>query len=349
MKPFRQHAERPLRSGPLELLPFGPFSWPECLVYLGRSELEIMHRVEDGRVCKAAELSGIPVLLELDGSSRPDKGKAAGPIRMPDADDGNAATARSFAALRVSFPRGGDTPELRAAAADYVREWFGLDEDLEPFYAMAMRDPLLGPVVSEHAGLRLIGIPDLFESLVWAVIGQQISLPFAYTMKNRLVETYGQRLDEQEVSDAETAPFYLFPRPARIAALTPDDLRPMQFSGRKAEYIIGIARMMEEGRLSKAALLRMDEIEAREALLRIRGVGAWTADYVGMKCLRRPSAFPSADAGLHQALKIGLGLNRKPLPDEIARAAADWKSFEAYAVFYLWQSLLPGVPGDGGA
>lgn len=259
---------------------------------------------------------------------------SSGGIRPEDASPGPCANA----ALRVGFPHDGDTPELRAAAADYVREWFGLDEDLRPFCEMARRDALLAPAVAAHAGLRLIGIPDLFEALVWSVIGQQITLGFAYTMKKRLVETYGEALSVDPAPGE--APYRLFPRPERLAALTPDDLRPLQFSGRKAEYIIGIARMIEEGRLSKSSLAKMDENDAREALLAIRGVGAWTADYVGMKCLRRASAFPATDAGLHQALRSGLNLGRKPLPAEIARAAAPWRGHEAYAVFYLWHTLL---------
>lgn len=300
----------------LELEANGPLNWAECLKHLGRSEAETMHRLANGRVSKAVVLGGRPVVLEVAAHARPS----------------------GSAALRVGFPHGGDTPELRAAAADYVREWFGLDEDLRPFYEMARRDALLAPAVAAHAGLRLIGIPDLFEALVWSVIGQQITLGFAYAMKKRLVETYGESLPIETA--AGEAPYRLFPRPARLAALTPNDLRPLQFSVRKAEYIIGIARLMEEGRLSKSSLSAMSEQEAREALLAIRGVGAWTADYVGMKCLRRASAFPATDAGLHQALRSGLRLDRKPLPEEIARAAAPWRGHEAYAVFYLWHTLL---------
>ncbi|OWA33517.1 hypothetical protein B9G55_22030 [Saccharibacillus sp. O16] len=240
--------------------------------------------------------------------------------------------------LRIGLPYGGESPEIQAAVTDYVREWFGLDENLQPFYEMAQQDAVLAPVVAASHGLRLIGIPDLFEALAWSIIGQQISLGFAYTMKKRLVETYGEQLPF-ETAPGE-APYLLFPRPERLAALTPDDLRPLQFSSRKAEYIIGIARLMEEGRLSKSSLLMQGEEEARQRLLAIRGVGAWTADYVGMKCLRSPSAFPLADAGLHQALRRDLKLDRKPLPAEILQTAASWHGHEAYATFYLWHSLL---------
>lgn len=304
-------------SLPLSLKISEPFSWSECLAYLGRSDVEIMHRIEEERVYKPVELGEIPVLLELSYST-------------------------ASASIQIGFPQGDVTPETRSVAANYVREWFGLDDDLLPFYALAKQDPILHPVVSAHAGLRLIGIPELFEALVWSITGQQISLGFAYTMKKRLVETYGEPLanTDLDATFSENKPFFLFPKPARIAALSPDDLKPLQFSGRKAEYIIGIAQLFEQGKLDKTTLLHMDTAEARETLLAIRGIGAWTADYVGLKCLRHSTAFPVGDAGLQQALKRGLQLDRKPLLSEMTEASASWHGWEAYATFYLWHSLL---------
>lgn len=76
-----------------------------------------------------------------------------------------------------------------------------------------------------------------------------------------------------------------------------------------------------------------------EGAMAIRGVGEWTADYVMMKCLHHPTAFPITDVGLHNALKIQLGLKRKPTLEEIKEFAANWEGLQAYAVFYLWRSL----------
>ncbi|QDH20218.1 DNA-3-methyladenine glycosylase 2 [Saccharibacillus brassicae] len=329
-------------AGTLELPVYGPFDWQECLAYLGRSDLEVMHRISDGRLVQPFEWNGSAVLLEIGCASGPPAAEAA-----YEAASGAGTEPAAEQRLVVAFPHGRPAPGLRQAAAAYVRDKFGLGDDLEPFYAMARRDPLLSPVVSAHRGLRLIGLPDLFEALVWAIIGQQINLTFAYRLKKRLVEAYGEALPGADITDEAgkpDEPFCLFPKPAAIAALSPDDLRPMQFSVRKAEYVIGAARLIEAGDLSKSGLLALGEAEAREALLRIRGVGAWTADYVGMKTLRRASAFPAGDAGLHQALKRGLGLSRRPLPAEIAAAAAPWRGHEAYATFYLWQSLLTPAP-----
>jgi len=124
-----------------------------------------------------------------------------------------------------------------------------------------------------------------------------------------------------------------------IAELEPAELKELQFTGRKAEYVIGIARAMAEGELTRERLLLQGPAEAQQTLLALRGVGAWTADYVRMKCLHHTDAFPIADVGLHNALKVLLGWERKPTIEEIRRMAEPWKGWEAYATFYLWRTL----------
>jgi len=201
---------------------------------------------------------------------------------------------------------------------------------------MANGDPLLKRLAERYYGLRLIGIPDLFEALAWSVIGQQINLNFAYTLKKRLVEAFGEKVT------GDGRDFCLFPSPETVAGLSPETLLKMQFSRNKTEYLVGIARRITSGELSKEIILKEgNDLNAMRAkLLEIRGVGQWTADYVLMKCFRLPSAFPIGDVGLHNALKIQLGLPQKPSLKEIEKIAAGWKDWEAYATFYLWRSLL---------
>ncbi|KRF07148.1 DNA-3-methyladenine glycosylase [Paenibacillus sp. Soil766] len=224
------------------------------------------------------------------------------------------------------------TSTVRENIARYVWEWFDLGTDLTSLYEM--KDPILRQVTEEFRGLRLMGIPDLFEAMSWGIIGQQINLAFAYTLKRRLVETFGTSLEW------EGRTFWAFPTPERIAALTTEDLTALQFTGKKAEYLIGVANLMAQGALSKAGLLAMSDFLAMEKeLLRIRGIGPWTANYVLMRCLRNPAAFPLADVGLHNALKHVLGLEAKPSLEEIRQLAEGWRGWEAYATFYLWRVL----------
>ncbi|WJH35671.1 DNA-3-methyladenine glycosylase [Paenibacillus sp. CC-CFT747] len=237
-------------------------------------------------------------------------------------------------ALELTFGEGAPRPSWPLSqAVSYIREWLDGDTDLRPFYRMAENDGLLGPLTRRYRGLRIIGAPDLFEALCWAVTGQQINLPFAYTLKRRLVESFGRSLE------AGGWRHWLFPQPEELADVPAEALKALQFTGRKAEYLLEIARLMADGELSKEGLLALGFTEAERRLLAIRGIGAWTAHYAMMRCLRHPAAFPIGDAGLHNALKQQLGLNRKPPEEEIRRIFSPWSGWEAYAVFYLWRSL----------
>ncbi len=115
----------------------------------------------------------------------------------------------------------------------------------------------------------------------------------------------------------------------------------LQFTGKKSEYIIGLAEQIAAGNLSKESLLEKNDYhEAKNALVKIRGIGPWTANYVLMRCLGDPSAFPIEDIGLHNAIKLQLNLEQKPTLEEIRKLAAGWTNWQAYATFYLYRSLL---------
>ncbi|MBO9596840.1 MAG: DNA-3-methyladenine glycosylase 2 family protein [Cohnella sp.] len=236
--------------------------------------------------------------------------------------------------VRICHPNTPIADEEAEAIKRYVREMFDLDTDLEPLYAMAREDALLGDVAVRFRGLRVLGIPDLFEALCWGILGQQINLGFAYTLKRRFVEKYG---DSVEYNGAA---YWTFPDPRVIAELNPRDLTSMQITGRKSEYLVGTARLIADGSLSKAKLLAARDLKEAERLLTgIRGIGPWTANYVLMRCLKYPSAFPIDDVGLHNAIKAVLGMPEKPTIAYIRQLSAGWAGWEAYATFYLWRVL----------
>ncbi|WP_214703554.1 MULTISPECIES: DNA-3-methyladenine glycosylase [unclassified Exiguobacterium] len=287
-----------------------PFDFQECLVFLSRSNQEVLHVTTDEAIQKLMRIGERLILVELQG------------------EQGH---------IRVVFPVD-DVSEMEMESIEReVRDWLDLDRDLTPFEAMGAEDELLAPLIEVHRGLRMIGFPDLFEALTWAIIGQQITLSFAYTIKRRFVERYG----EQRVVEGRT--YWTFPRAERIASLEPEALRELQFSRRKAEYIIDIAREITGGTLSKSALQSQSSTDTRQRLLAIRGVGEWTADYVLMKCFQDASAFPVADVGLHQAIQHRLGTTEKPTIEEVRRYGESWKGWEGYATFYLWRSLYGNV------
>lgn len=229
------------------------------------------------------------------------------------------------------------SPDNKAERADivrYIREWFDLDRDLAPFYELAKGDPLLEAPLQDFYGLRVIGVPDLFEALCWGVLGQQINLAFAYTLKRQFVEMFGESIEWNGKK------YWIFPSYEQIAQLTPADLAEIKMTVKKSEYIIGIAQLMASGELSKEKLLEMDDLkEAEKSLIKIRGIGPWTANYVLMRCLRFTSAFPIDDVGLHNAIKHLTGSGKKPTKEELLILSLNWTNWQAYATFYLWRVL----------
>lgn len=221
----------------------------------------------------------------------------------------------------------------REEIVKYIHEWFDLDNDLTPFYEMAKADPLLRMPARKFYGLRVIGIPDLFEALCWGVLGQQINLAFAYSLKKQFVEGFGDSIEWNGKK------YWVFPSYERMAQLIPADLADIKMTVKKSEYIIGIAKLMESGELSKEKLMKMTFKEAEKNLIKIRGIGPWTANYVLMRCLRFQTAFPIDDVGLMHSIKILRHMNRKPTKDEILEVSFPWKNWESYAVFYLWRVL----------
>lgn len=282
------------------------FSFDQCLHFLLRSPREILHRVTERTVTKLIRFEGNDLLFQVEDT------------------DG---------ALQVQVLLGQSVEGARESISQFIKEWFDLETDLKPFYKLAAKDPFLKNLVRQFYGYRIVGQPDLYEALVWAVIGQQINLSFAYTLKQKFVQEYGRKLVY------EGQDYFLFPEPQIVAQLGVEDLLKLQFSRQKSKYTIAISEAFANGSLSKEVLGKLSFHEAKETLRRIKGVGNWTANYALMKTFRYPDAFPLEDAGLHNALRVFLKLDRKPSLDEVREVFKKYKGWEAYATLYLWRSL----------
>ncbi|WP_458120662.1 DNA-3-methyladenine glycosylase family protein [Paenibacillus sp. Z6-24] len=299
-------------DGPHLLIPVPrEFSFSENYNHLATATNESLYTLQDGRIYKAIAVNQMATVVEISAY-----GDTHLHVRFIDEPDV-------------------DSPALRAGVAQYVYDWFDLGTDLAPFYEMAQSDPLLREAVVSFYGLRNMGIPDLYEAVCWGILGQQINLGFAYTLKRRLVEHFGQAL----VRQGQT--YWLFPTAERIAGLTTEQLSAAGITTvKKCEYLIDTARRIVEGTLSKEQLLQAGDVkQAEKMLVQIRGIGPWTAHYVLMRCLRMPSAFPIDDVGLHNSIKHVLGLEAKPTKAHILELSAGWSLWESYATFYLWRFL----------
>jgi DNA-3-methyladenine glycosylase II len=282
------------------------FSYELSLSFLKRSPREVLHRIENETVTKAIAVEDQPVVFQLRYINKK---------------------------LVVEFLSTGLNASVKKYVSQYIREWFDLDTDLKPFYSIARKDELLKDLVKKYKGYRIIGQPDLFESLVWAVLGQQINLQFAYTLKQRFVEQFGERANYKGVD------YFLFPQPKIVSQLTDSDLLPLQFSRQKSKYVKLIGEAFASNVVSKEALGKLSFDDAKTELMKIKGIGNWTANYALMKTFRYPNAFPLEDAGVHNAIKNLKKLKKKPSLDQVKRIFKNYKGWEAYATLYLWKSL----------
>jgi DNA-3-methyladenine glycosylase II len=222
---------------------------------------------------------------------------------------------------------------------NYIAGWLDLERELAPFYQLLGRDKRLAYMCSAFRGLRLIGIVDLFEALSWSIIGQQINLTFAFKLKRRLVEKYGERLEFEGES------YYLWPSYEVLAGVTVAELREMQFSQSKAAYLIGLASSFAKGELSREILMGLPDLESRQkALTALKGIGIWTANYTLMKTLREPSSIPHGDTGLLTALANHSIIKERSETVKIERFFKKYPGWESYLVFYLWRSLASPAP-----
>ncbi len=287
------------------------FDLGACLAYMNRSPLECLFRSDSKGVNRLFILEGAPALVRLTVAEDQ-------PLRL---------TAALLAGVRPGA-------EAIADLARYIVEWFDLDRDLAPFYRIADADPLLRPLAVSERGLRIIGIPDLFEALCWAILGQQVNLAFAYRLKQRLTAEYGESLEW------EGHTYYHFPRPEVFLTVTQEELCSLQLTRNKARTVLEVAALIAGGGLSREELLALPSPEAAEQrLLKLRGIGPWTSQYVRMRCLRDTTAYPVGDVGLQNAVKFLTGMDRKPTPAELLELAVPWRGWEAYATFYLWRAL----------
>lgn len=223
-------------------------------------------------------------------------------------------------------------PALAEEAIAFATRVFRLDVDPAPFEAMLARDPVLGALVARFPGLRPILSAEPFEALIFAVIGQQINVSFARTLKRRLVEQFGGWIT------VDGSRYPLFPAVETLAALAPADLLAHQFSRQKADYIVGLARAVAAGDLDLAAVGARPFPEALAELTRHRGIGRWTAEYLLLRGYGADDSIPAGDLGLRDAIGRAY-IGRRASEAEVREVAARWAPHRGWAAFYWWLSL----------
>lgn len=211
-------------------------------------------------------------------------------------------------------------------AYETLARLLGLSQEPKAFEQLAVERGF-GRLIEGREGARIPQTYSLFDGLLWAIVGQQINLPFAFALRRRLYEKCGE-----PVGDGLFAP----PSPDRIANLDPAELLPLQFSQRKAEYVIGVAKL---GSGWLEAIEAMSATRAFQTLTRTRGLGVWSTNYILMRALGFADCVPYGDTGLTAGL-IGLcDLDHKPDLKEIERLMEPFAPYRSFATYHLWQSL----------
>jgi AraC family transcriptional regulator of adaptative response / DNA-3-methyladenine glycosylase II len=220
-------------------------------------------------------------------------------------------------------------PKLKAlpAVIARIRRVFDLTADPQLIGAHLSQDPTLAPLVAARPGLRAPGAWDGFEMAVRAILGQQITVTAARNLAAKLVATYGAPIDDPVAAGLGLT--RIFPSPERLVGQDIAALGMPQARGRALE---ALARTVA----ADPAIFtpRADLESAIAALSALPGVGEWTAQYIALRELREPDAFPHADIGLLRAMADPDG--RRPTPDQLLELSRRWRPWRAYAAQHLW-------------
>ena len=231
--------------------------------------------------------------------------------------------------LRVTLSGVRLAPEMEEAARAILTRTLGLRVDLSAFYRFAQTDTRLGPLVQRFRGAKPPRFPTVFEALGNGIACQQITLTQGIHLLNRLTQTYGL------ASTGGDPTAHAFPRPQDFARLTPQELRPLGFSGQKGRALVELAIALVQGHLDLEALARLDNDAALIHLLALRGVGRWTAEYVLLRGLGRLDRFPGDDVGARNNLSRWLELTDPLDYAGVQRTIAKWNPYGGLLYFHL--------------
>ena len=286
-----------------------PLDWAALCRYLAARAIPGVEQVEQDVYRRTLSIDGDATRLEV----RPAAGR----------DCLEVAVERSQSGMLLSL-------------VERARRVFDLDADPAEIAESLAVDPDLARLLRKQPGLRVPGAWDGFELAVRAILGQQVSVKGASTLAGRLVSAFGSGLEEHRAD----RPSRLFPTPQGLLEVTPEVLASeVGLPRARAETILALARAVAEGRVSLDA--SSDAVELERSLTALPGIGRWTAQYVALRVLGDPDAFPERDLGLlRSAAAHGLAQSHQ----ELQAHAEAWRPWRAYAALCLWQSDPTGQP-----
>jgi AraC family transcriptional regulator, regulatory protein of adaptative response / DNA-3-methyladenine glycosylase II len=278
-----------------------PYNWKGMLAFLGARAIPGVEAVDDCCYRRSISLNGRSGYFEV----------------FLDESDPALVARVEFASARDLF-----------LIIEGIRRMFDVNADWQPIAETLGADPVLAGLVETHPGMRLPGSWNGFEIAVRAILGQQITVKGATGLAGRLVRVFGQPLSG---SNGLT---HLFPTPEVLADAS---LAGIGLTKPRALSIRSLARAVCRGEVCFEGIVDPDAF--LNGLCEVPGIGKWTAQYVAMRALAEPDAFPSGDIGLLRA--VGAATHR-----ELEERAEAWRPWRAYAAIYLWSfSSKAGVRG----
>jgi len=276
-----------------------PYDWPAMLSFLRARAIPGIEVVTADVYTRTIEVAGARGTVSVEPGT------------------GNALKAT------VRFPKLSALPTIIAR----LRRVFDLAADPTVIGAHLSEDPALKPLVGARPGLRVPGAWDGFELAVRAVLGQQITVTAAIGLAGKLVAIYGEPVATDIVGLT-----HIFPRPERLAKAQITGM-----PGARARALTSLAASVAADPQIFGPRRSLEEAIAQ--LCKLSGIGEWTAQYIAMRELREPDAFPAADIGLMRAMANGNGA--RPNPAQLLARAERWRPWRAYAAQHLWASYVP--------
>lgn len=283
----------------------------DVLAFHSRDTESVAEQVSTERLRKGMLLDGVPLVLDI----------------------GLAPASASCAVHADARLSGAAQQQVREAAQSIL----GLRIDPEPFSAFVADDPIFGPLTRAQPGLRIVQSATVFEALTWAIIGQQINLSFAISLRRTFILQAGRR---------HSSGLWCYPAAADVAALEIEDLTSRKFSRAKAETLLRLARLVADGDLplDVAPTNSIEQISA--ALLAVKGIGPWTVNYGLLRGYGYADCSLHGDVAIRAALQALLGEAVKPDMPRTETFLAQYRPHRTMAAAHLWASLHPRDPVD---
>lgn len=290
-----------------------PYSFRWAMEYLWSSPSTVLENVDpNAGLQRMLYLDGIPVLLVLRSESED--------VEHP------ALFVEIQSDRKISRA-------IRDAGLHWARNTLNLDQNPRYFLALGKQDAPLRQLQEQFRGMRPVRIASPYESLIWAIIGQQIHVAFARRLKYRFLEHCG----DQVRMDGHLYP--VFPEPEQVLLADQQKLAALQFSHQKSGYIAAVSAAVVDGRLNFDAIRALPQEQAISHLLKFRGIGRWTAEYVLMRGLGYSDCIPAADIGLRKVAGELYGLGRTASEKEVRDITEQFHGWRSWVAFYWWMTL----------